>query len=263
MPSPVTTAIRGCVQAQYDNLSNRNNDWGQQIGHIVPRDPSFTSIGDASEDAGGAYCDTLQFWFQVNWSPAVLQHVHLPSNHPNRIHINSLEFIVVILQYAAVLTHLHESHTLALQPAPFPNGFPALPRLLIQTDNTVGLSWANRVTSSSPQGQALIPIFAALLHNSPLGINCRHIPGVLNVDADFVSRPPPNHLSLTSLERHQQIYHQAPRMRSWDIFVPSTELCSLLTSSLCSGQCPAQPAIPKQLGRFVPGDCTSFGLPVI
>ena len=141
--------------------------------------------------------------------------------------------------------------------------FPALPRLLVQTDNTVGLSWANRVTSSLSRGQALIPIFAALLHDSPLGIDCRHIPGVLNVDADFVSRPPPNHLSLTSFERRQQIYHQAPRMRSWDIFVPSTALCSLLMLSLCSGQCPAQPVIPKQLGRFEPGDCISSGLPVI
>jgi hypothetical protein len=75
MPSPITTAIRGCMQALYDNLSNWNNDWGQQIGLIVSRDPSFTSFGDASEDAGGAYCNILQFWFQVNWSPAVLQHV--------------------------------------------------------------------------------------------------------------------------------------------------------------------------------------------
>jgi hypothetical protein len=181
----------------------------------------------------------------------------------NWIHINSLEFVVVILQYAAVLTCLHELKMPALQYALLLEGFPALPHLLVQTDNTVGLSWANQVTSSLSRGQALIPIFTALLHDSPLVINCCHIPGVLNVDADFVSRPPPNHLSLTSSEHRQQIYHQAPRMRSWDIFVPSTELCSLLMSGLCSGQCPAQPMIPKQQGRFIPGDCTSFGLPVI
>jgi hypothetical protein len=260
---PMTAAIHFCVQAIFTNLSDRTNDWGQQIGHIIPRDPTFTSLGDASNDAGGGYSDTLRFWFQVNWSPRVRKLITLPTTHKARIHINSLEFVVVILQYAAVLTRLHELDTQAEQSAYLQGGFPALPILQIMTDNTVGMSWANKVTSSSSRGQALIPIFAALLADSPLGINCQHIAGILNTDADFVSRPPSNHLSLSSLERREQIFLQAPRMRSWDIFVPSSEMCSLLTSSLCTGQCPAQPEIPKSLGQFVPGDSISFSLPVI
>ena len=259
----VTSEIQFCTQSIFDHLSNRNNDWGQQIAHIVPRDPTFTSLGDASNVAGGGYSDDLRWWFQVNWSPAVLKLINLGLKHPNRIHINSLEFVVVILQYAAVLTRMRELDTPAAREAFRSGGFPWLPILLLLCDNIVSVSWAHRVTSSSLRGQALIPIFAALLEDSPVGIAPKHIAGVDNVDADFISRPPTNHLLLSPSERREQIFHSAPRMRLWDIFVPSPDLCSLLTSSLCTGQCPARPVLPSQLGHFIPGDSTSYILPAI
>lgn len=158
---------------------------------------------------------------------------------------------------------MSELDTPAKREAFHAGGFPSLPMLELNIDNTVGMSWANRVTSSSARGQALIPIYAALLEHSQVGLIAKHIEGVKNKDADFISRPPTDHLSLSSHERRAQIYHQAPRMKPWDIFVPSLELSLLLTSSLCTGQCPARPEIPQQLGQFVPGDSISYTLPVI
>ena len=260
---PVTPDIRWNLQCVFEHLSDRNNDWGQQIGHIIPRDPTFISLGDASHDAGGGYCDILRFWFQVVWSPEIDRRVRLSKKHCDNIHINSLEYIVVILQYAAVLTRMRQLDTPEKREAFRTGGFPLLPVLLAKTDNTSSKSWTNRLTSTSLRAQALIPIFAAMLEHSPVGINAEHIEGTINLDADFISRPPINHRSLSTFERREQIFRQAPRMRSWDIFVPNPELCLLLSSSLCSGQCLARPVLPKTLGHFVPGDSISYSLPVV
>ena len=69
------------------------------IAHVVPRDPQFTtSFGDACLTGGGAFCHDLNFWLDIHWSnetQAGLQN--------NTIHINVMEFIVVILQLSAAI----------------------------------------------------------------------------------------------------------------------------------------------------------------
>jgi hypothetical protein len=262
-PFAITPPFRVALQTVFDHLSDRSNDWGQQIGHIIKRDPTFVSLGDASEDAGSGYCDVLRFWFQVDWSPAVRKLLRLPKNHPKKLPISLVEFTVIILQFAAVLARVRALESSGTGAEYIPGGIPSLPVLLARTDNTNAKSWVNRVTSSSIHAQSLIPIFAALLEHSPVGINADHIPGVENDEADYISRPDRTPLAFISAPRREQIFLQVPRMRSWDIFVPSQELCSLLTSTLCSGQCPARPVLPKSLGQFVPGDCTSYSLPAI
>ncbi len=42
-------------------VANPDYKWEMHIGHIIPRDPQFTSFGDACLTAGGAFCDTLEF----------------------------------------------------------------------------------------------------------------------------------------------------------------------------------------------------------
>ena len=37
--------LHTCIQAIFEHLSDRSNDWGMQIGHIVPRDPSLHIMG--------------------------------------------------------------------------------------------------------------------------------------------------------------------------------------------------------------------------
>ena len=44
-------------------LADRCNPWSISISHIVKRNPTFTTTGDASNLGGGAHCRDLQFWF--------------------------------------------------------------------------------------------------------------------------------------------------------------------------------------------------------
>ena len=61
----VTPELHAALQRIHDNLADRSNDWGQYIAHVV------------------------------DWSPEMCKYIQLSSNHPKKIHINSLEFVVV------------------------------------------------------------------------------------------------------------------------------------------------------------------------
>lgn len=78
------------------------------------------------------------------------------------VQINSLEFIMVILQYATTMVGLEtmSEHVLA---GIFPVGTPAQPVLLYRMDNTAAEARANKVTSQSSPGQRLIGVLAELL----------------------------------------------------------------------------------------------------
>ena len=143
----------------------------------------------------------------------------------------------------------------------FPLGRPAFPVCHILTDNMSALSWANRVTSKSTQGQHLIGVFAELLRLHDVGINCEHIPGIDNNLADFISRP--THLNISPLERCEQIFLKHSSMRSWNYFRPSPELLQLLSCYLLAKRWPGPPKLPKMLGHFDPAGSTTSCLCMI
>ena len=169
------------------------------------------------------------------------------------VHINSLEFIIVVLQYAATVVRmksLPQSDLLSI----FPRGIPAQPVLLCRTDNTAAEAWANHVTSRSPQGQRLIGVMAELLRTSNLGLNAKHIAGVENVLADFISRP--THFNLSHSHRAEQIFQTHESLRTWDYFLPSQELLQSLSSLLFNEQTRDPLNLPENLGHFVPSGST-------
>ena len=95
----------------------------------------------------------LWFWFAINWSTDIRRRVKLNSRHPDYIHINCLEFLIVVLQLAAAITRLEDQPRASLPPAllaQFPAGFPHIPTLLTWTDNTPSKKWANKVTTAPP-----------------------------------------------------------------------------------------------------------------
>jgi hypothetical protein len=235
----------------------RANTLAEQItatlGFIILRDPHFTSVGDASGVAGGAYCAFLMFWFDIMWSDRVRKSIALPAKHKDYVHINSLEFIVVILQLAAVIVRL-ETLTQTQRAALFPSGIPAQPILLSLTDNTAAVKWSNRVTTKSLQGQQLIGIVAELLRTRNIGLNANHIPGVKNVLADYISRP--TKLKLSHSDRSGQIFQMHASARTWDYFLPSQDLLQSITCALYSKSTQGLPSLPKTLGRFVPAGST-------
>jgi hypothetical protein len=232
----------------------------QPIGLIIPRDPLAESKGDASGLGGGAYCEQLAYWFDVTWSERVRAGIALPSSAPGFVHINSTEFVVVLLQLVAFTVRL-ETLAVDRRTILLPGGIPAYPILLCFTDNTPAEAWANKVTSKSPQGQPLIGVLAALLRARPIGLNTHHIAGTENILADFISRP--THFALSHSDRSEQIYRKHASARTLDYFLPSPELLQSLSCLLSSAPTLDLPSLPKNLGRFVPAGSTILCSPVI
>lgn len=154
-------------------------------GHVIPRDPKFTSIGDACVTAGGAFCVILEFWFDVHWSDKTKQAIAAKT-----IHMNMMEFAIAILQRAAVITIMENSQFQEAIAHNFDWGIPSLAKLLIRTDNSPSQNWAHKVSSRSEKGQQMIHLYAALLDHTSIAVACNHVAGKDNTLADFIFRPP-------------------------------------------------------------------------
>ena len=171
------------------------------IGHVVPQDPNYHSAGDASQTRGRAINDSLGFWFDCRWNQRILRGVHLNPLHDDFVHINCLEYVVLLLQIVACVVYLEEPYDLRLLGLPL-DPLPTIPILLALTNNSSSCSWIHKVITSSNRGQALIQVYAALLRRSSLGLQCGHITGVLNVEQDFIPRP---NLCLAPYDWYNQI----------------------------------------------------------
>jgi hypothetical protein len=219
--------------------------------------PHATSIGNASGVGGGAYCERLQFWFDITWSENV--RTTLKSK---QIDIKCLEFIVVLLQYVTAIErfrHLPNAIRHRLYPSGTCSQFPVV---LVLTDNSSAAAWAKKLsTSSAKNGHHLILVFAELVRQATLGINSEHIPGVDNEVADFLSRP--NSLLFRCPACLEQIFQRYSYLQTWNYFQPSPELLQLLVSLLFKKPSPDRPALPRKLGHFVPGAFSTSSSPTI
>jgi len=99
------------------------------------------------------------------------------------------------------------------------------------------------------------------LHLHPIGLNCEHIPGVENVLADDISRPPS--VDVDHCTRVWQLTTKHPIIKTWDYFLPSPELLLLLSSRLSTTRCLGLPSLPTNLGQFVPTESIVSNSPVI
>ena len=256
----VTAELRRCVDLLLGILVDPAVSLAAPIPFIVARDPHAISAGDASLDGGGGHNHKLQYWFDIVWSPDLRRRLRLPKTDPDYLQINCLEFVVIILQFAAFIVRMSTLSHDELR-AIFPDGIPLMPILLCMTDNTASKSWANRVTSKSVRGQQLIGIFAQFLRLHKFGINAEHVAGIVNVLADFISRP--THFNLTHVQRCEQIFQQHPYLQTYSYFQPSPELLQLLSSALYTKPTVALPALPSNLGRFVPAGSTILCSPTL
>ena len=163
-------------------LANRENKWERLIRHFVPRDPAITGACDASHLALGGHIDTIQVLFFLPYSPETRQRLEV---HRNDLHINLMEFLAIILKYAATRVFL-ETMPNAVIRRYFPSGIPPAPILESESDNTATLSWMNGMGTASNRAQILIKLFAELLlgsyeQGSNLDQRGKHIKGELNV----------------------------------------------------------------------------------
>ena len=252
----VDPASRSAVTNLLRYVTTSGSPWEVPLGMIIPRDPHFWSRGDASLVGGGAYCPGLRFWFDISWSSTTLHGIrNVRPSDPGFVHINALEFVVVILQLAAIRVRL-ETLTPKEETLYFPSGRPHIPVWYGETDNTVSCAWENRATARTPQGQGLVGVYAELLRTSHVHTQCKHLAGVDNIVADDISR---NDFSLTSSSRCRQLFLKHPELEHFDYFLPAPDFVQLLMSRLYSGPTVDPCVLPMELGQFVPGGCTTFG----
>ena len=236
-------------------LKDPANVWGCSIGHLIDRQPFATTTGDASHLGLGGYSPELQFWFAVIFSPRIRARADLHPTHPDYLHINQLEFAVVLLQTAATLVRLQAPPPANLQTT-YPNGYPYAPILLNRTDNTPTNNWTNKVATRSPRAYPLVAFLANLLQQSQhlLDLRSTHIKGCHNHLADTLSRP----LSSDTHSHTQQIYQTSPATTSWNFFRPSPALLSTISQLLSSPANRDLPKPPSNLGHFEPAGSTTL-----
>ena len=255
-----TQELRNEIRILHDYLADNTNPWEVHIDHLIPRDPFAELVTDAcTGHGGGGFCDELQFFFTVTWSPDLLRLITAESNDPYRIDINCLEFLAKIIGICAVITRIGLDSQNPIPPhvtTHLPIGIPPAPRLRTKIDNKASLCWAQKGSSKSRRAFPLVRLYCNLLRLSTLGVAPEYIPGKENIVSDKLSRylqynsPIPSNFwpQLAQIDR---------RTTQWDYFQPSDELTSLLHSSLCSPSRPGLPDLPKKLGHFVPAGSTS------
>jgi hypothetical protein len=241
----LTAPIQFEISQLHSLIADHNYPWSISIGHVIPRDPQFTSHGDACPIGGGAFSHELEYWFDVVWSDRTRQLFDA-----GQVHINVLEFIIVLLQLAAAITRDRDGFQVTeLHP------IRPLHKLLIRSDNSPSCNWAHKVSAKSERGQLFVSMYADLLDQTYLTVDCSHIAGIDNNLADFISRPPS--VPISHQTRCQQIFQAEPRLRPYRFFRPHPKLISCLVSRLSTAQWQASPQLPKSLGRFETVDCTT------
>ena len=149
---------------------------------------------------------------------------HLPKGHEDLISINSLEFVVLIVNYCVAVEMLRYGVT------EDPN-----PVIQLVTDNTSALNWMIHTSKNSMVGRALARFFCGILIGSPVGINGKWINTHENVIADKISRFDPHTCQQTSFSKLKQEYPQLGPCRSFQI---SQELLLMIWDILLTKKCP-------------------------
>jgi hypothetical protein len=151
--------------------------WRTKLGLIIPRIPLWQQFGDASLLAGRGFSIDLRFIWQLYSPDKVIQRTLLHNRDDRNgqlISINVLEFVVVVISYAAAYTVV-TTEQVTDDPCPI---------VLNVTDNMSALNWTMHACKKSAIGRRLARFFCSLLIGSPLGINSKWISTLQNKIAD-------------------------------------------------------------------------------
>jgi hypothetical protein len=142
---PASEKIKAPLRRILFYVQFNENPWTEKIGKIIPRAVHILSRGDADQtQGGGAYCARLYFWFDIEWPLEVFKGANecKPAD-AGYVHINCLEFIIVLLQIAAVIEWLRSAPQTQIE-AWFPNSLPDIPVLQVDTDNSTTEAWGKQ-----------------------------------------------------------------------------------------------------------------------
>jgi len=217
-------------------------EWETPIALIIPRTPTAIQYGDSCLEGAGGYSLKLRYWWHLEFpSQVVLQTlIHKQNNDDGKlISINVLEFLTVIINYAAAYTALTQDPV-----EDDPN-----PVVLNITDNTSALNWTLHGCKKSMIGRRLARFFCGLLIGSHVGINSEWISTEENEIADAISRlkqesknSPTDHVSFD----YSNLQQQFQQLKDCRFFQPSQELLSSLWEILLTEKLPSL----KQIARL-------------
>ena len=212
------------------------------IAHMVPRDPDFSGKGDACLDGAGGYSEDLHFWWYFDWPKEVKKktlkyykkNVQVDKN--NFVSINLLEYVTIIVMYAAATETVREKESTLIHKYPiFKN----------ESDNKSAVAWTRKAAMSGPIGKALARLFCMINKDNMLGLESAYLRGEDNEVADNISRMNSEKLKLASTE----LIAAFPTLKNCRRFYPNQEFLSCLTCALLSGQ-RAEEKLPKSYGQF-------------
>jgi len=225
-------------------LLKSDYQWETPIAFLIPRDPDFTADGDSSLIAAGGYSLHLKFWWHLEW-PKEVQARNIREIKRDKkgklISINILEYITVILNYAASIVAINNLKETGLQ-------IPEHVLVLIKADNTSAECWAKKASSSSVIGKALMRLQAALMIQYGIGINAAYIPGELNTIPDYISRYKEDTNNICTFDHLKQVF---PSLTCCHRFHPSKELLSLIYNIVLNTHTLDPTEQIKKLGQFV------------
>jgi hypothetical protein len=166
-----------------------SNPWDGHITRIITRDPHATCLGEASTFGGRTYSPKLRYWFNMQWTSCIHHDLTLMPGAPDFVHINSLEFILMLCQLVAAMDRF-ASLPAAVLPHLFPSGRVSdFPISLLLTDNMAAAKWASALSWMTENNQNLIAIYAQLLRQTAISINAEHIPGTAKCQCGLLITP--------------------------------------------------------------------------
>ena len=209
------------------------------------RDPNYLSAADSCKTAGGGWSKCLRFWWHLAYEEEVVRRARLPNNkHGKLISINVLEFVCVIINFAAAIYAIHVDG----------GSTDMYPVLCNWCDNTAACSWVNYKCKQSLIGRRLALLFVGLLLSTNLGIQAEWISTLDNFIADDISRFK-NEKSHESTFDYSSLLSSYPnQLQGCRQFIPSNRLLSLISDVLLKGVSPDPLTIkewtPEMLGHF-------------
>ena len=112
--------------------------------------------------------------------------------------INLLEYVTIIILYAAATQYVHEYKT---------NVGHGYPTINVLSDNTSAVVWTRKAAISTEAGKALARLLCFQMINNKLVLHAHHVPGVEIERADTISR-----LNSTT---QQELFTKYPSLRTY------------------------------------------------
>ena len=238
---PIITSMKRELQVMMELLEDPTIQWESPIAHLVNRDPTAVGWTDACTSQTGGFNITMRYIWHVEFPLEIKSRtIKYISAGPDLININVLEFVGIIINFAAALTSIEEDGLPTDDPFPI---------LLNYADNRSSVKWIRLCTSSSI-GRCLALFLCFLLIDSPLGINAKYLPGDENFIADAISRLKQEKGANNFFYDYSTLKQNYPILRNCRSFQPSQELLSMLWTIILSKNSPtlAQVRTLKQRG---------------